>query len=250
MLALLLVVGLLVAWLVTSGGGNDTHHDSGGADGKNPAPSITPGPSSSGPAISQHPGGRDESSDGGSSGASGSTGGGSGSAGAGSAGAGGGGGAGGSGGGGAQTGGGSGGYQVPAGSSLPTCTSGAVKLTLHTPTNDYDPGENPRLELTAKNSSDTDCKIDLGPKNAVVTITQADGDKQLWASDDCPSGGSLFLRVPAGSSVTHTVTWNRKPSAPDCATPPANSAAAGTYLAEAKAPGFAKTQTSFVLNKD
>ncbi|WP_255953193.1 hypothetical protein [Streptomyces odontomachi] len=250
LLSLLVVVGLVLVWLVVFGSGNDKHHDSGGSDGKGPAPSITPGPSSSGPAISQHPGGRDESSDGGSSGGGGDSGGGD-SAGGTDGGATDGGATGGAGEGGAQTGGGSVGHEVPAGSSLPTCTSGAVKLTLHTHANTYDPGEKPRLELAAKNTSGTDCKLDLGAKNAVLTITQADGDKQLWASDDCPSGsGSLFLRVPAGTSITHTVTWDRKPSAPHCATPPANSAAPGTYLAEAKAPGFAKTQTSFVLDKD
>lgn len=249
MLSLVVVLGLLVAWLVISGGGGGTHDNSGGSDGKNPVPSITPGPSSSGPAISQHPGGRDESSDGGSSGSAGTAGSSGGDDG--SAGATGGDGAGGTGGGGAQSGGGAGGYEVPAGSSLPTCTSGSVKLTLRTHSNAYGPGEDPRLELTATSSSSADCKIDVGPKHTVLTITQADGDKRFWASDDCPSdGGSLFLRVPAGTSITHTVTWNRKPSAPHCATPPANSAAPGTYLAEAKAPGFAKAQTSFVLNKD
>lgn len=44
--------------------------------------------------------------------------------------------------------------------------------------------------------------------------------------------------------------WDRRPGAPECATPPSGSAPAGTYLVEAKAPGLAKAQTSFVLSKD
>jgi hypothetical protein len=44
--------------------------------------------------------------------------------------------------------------------------------------------------------------------------------------------------------------WDRKPSAPECATPAAGSAGAGTYLVEAQASGFAKAQISFVLASD
>jgi hypothetical protein len=126
-----------------------------------------------------------------------------------------------------------------------------VKLTLRSAANSYGPGASPRFELAAKNTSDSSCKIDLGPKHAVVTVTQANGDKRIWASDDCPqSGGGLFLRVPAGGTTTHTLTWNRKPSAPQCATPPATPVSPGTYLVEARTPGFPKTQTSFVLSQD
>ena len=76
-------------------------------------------------------------------------------------------------------------------------------------------------------------------------------DDDYWSSADCPRGsGSVLYRVPGGSSTTYTVRWDRKPSAPECATPAAGSAGAGTYLVEAKAPGFAKAQTSFVLSAD
>ncbi|MET7598640.1 hypothetical protein ACWERY_33700 [Streptomyces sp. NPDC004082] len=245
---LLSVVGLLallILWVVTNGGGGGGGNGD-GSNGKNPAPSITPGPSSTGPAISQHPGGRDESSGTGDGGdGSGADGGGSGSGGgAGSAGS-----AGGSDDG-SKGGGGSGG-QLPAGSGLPNCTPGAVKLTVRSVHNTYAPGKKPAIELIAKNTSSGDCKVDLGPKNTVLTITQAGSDDAFWSSKDCPKGsGSLLFRVPADGRVTHTVEWDRKASAPECATPPAGSASAGTYLVEAKAPGLAKAQTSFVLEKD
>ncbi|MDX2691779.1 hypothetical protein PV395_41390, partial [Streptomyces scabiei] len=51
---LLTVVGLLailVVWIVTGGGGGG--NNAGEPDGKNPVTSITPGPSDSGPAISE-----------------------------------------------------------------------------------------------------------------------------------------------------------------------------------------------------
>ncbi|MEU6482309.1 hypothetical protein ABZ858_36695 [Streptomyces sp. NPDC047017] len=240
------VVALLVIWIAASGGGGGHKNDDGAPGGKNPTPStIGPGPSEPGPAISQHPGGRDESGgqDSGGSGPGGSDGG------ADSAGT----GTGGSGAGPGDDGKGGGtGAVLPAGSTLPDCTAGTVTLTLRSVRNSYGPTDTPTFALTAKNSSGSDCKADLGPKTAVLTVSQsAGGSGPYWSSADCPKGaGSLLYRVPAGSSITDTVRWDRKPSAPRCATPPAGSAATGTYLVEAKVPGYGKLRTSFVLSAD
>ncbi|MGW3956129.1 hypothetical protein ACWEKM_35675 [Streptomyces sp. NPDC004752] len=253
LLSAVAVLALLITWIVTSGGGGEKK-SADGSNGKNPASTITPGPTPSGSAISQHPGGREESSGGGSGGddtgagdggASEGSGGSPGAAGGDSAGSGTGAGAG-SGSGGTGT-----GPTLPASSGLPNCTPGAVTLSLRSRHNSYAPGQTPTFELTAKNASSGDCKADLGPRKAVLTITSADGSDAYWSSADCPKGaGSLVYRVPAGSSITSTVKWDRKPSAPECATPPAGSAAPGTYLVEAETPGFDKTQTSFVLTAD
>jgi hypothetical protein len=245
LLSLIALLALLITWIVTAGGGGGTKNAN-GSDGKNPAPTITPGPSSSGPAISQHPGGRDDSG-GGSGGSDTGSGGGSGSAGSSGSGDGSAGGSGsGSAGGNVGT-----GDTLPVSSTLPNCSSSAVTLSLRSLHNSYSPDQTPTFELTAKNGSSTDCKVDLGPKSAVLSITPADGSDAFWSSADCPKGaGSLVFRVPAGQSITYTVKWDRKPSAPQCATPAAGSAKAGTYLLEAKAPGFGKVQASFVLAAD
>lgn len=265
LLSALALLALLGIWIVASGGGGgNTGAD--GANGKDPVRTITPGPSGSGPAISQAPGGRDES---GSTGTGGSDSG-SGSGSAGSGGAGGSDGSGGSGGdsGSAGTGGGGvgtddgvngssvgsgvgSGDTLPAGSGLPNCTPAIVQLSLRSVQNAYAPDETPTFQLGAKNSSANDCKIDLGPKSAVVTITQASSDDEIWSSDDCPKDtAGLLFRVSAGDSITYTFEWDRKASAPECATPKAGSATADTYLVEAQAHGFPKAQTSFVLDKD
>ncbi|MGI5456787.1 hypothetical protein ACQEWB_27200 [Streptomyces sp. CA-249302] len=253
LLSVLGVLALLIVWIVATGSGGGKKDD--GANGKTPAPTITAGPSSSGPAISQAPGGRDESSSGG-SGSGGASSGSDSAGGSGSSGASGSGGSEGAGSGGAAAGGsGSGVGQndtIPAGSELPNCAAGAVKLTVRSLHNSYGPEDTPTLLVTAANSSASDCKVDLGPKSAVLTISQSDSsDDVYWSSADCPkTAGSLLFRAPAGSSITYTVKWDRKPSAAQCATPPAGSAGAGTYLVELAASGFAKAQTSFVLDDD
>ncbi|MEU6072027.1 hypothetical protein ABZ864_48320 [Streptomyces sp. NPDC047082] len=257
MLSVVAVLALLIAWIATAGGGGGKKN-AGGADGKNPASTITPGPSGSGPVNGQHPGGRDESGGGGTGGSDS----GGGDTGSGDGGSGDGGGSGSTDGSGSDGGSGSGSGSssggsvnaaatLPASSGLPNCSSGAVTLSLRSRHNSYSPDQTPTFELTAKNSSSGDCKVDLGPKSAVLTITQAHGSDSYWSSADCPKGaGSLVYRVPAGSSITYTVKWDRKPSAPQCATPPAGSAEAGTYLLEAKASGFSIAPTSFVLSAD
>ncbi|NDZ79797.1 hypothetical protein G3I19_15025 [Streptomyces sp. SID10853] len=256
---LVALLALLVVWMVTSGGGGK--HGSSGAKGANPAPSITPGPSGSGPAISGAPGGTGGSGDSGGSGSAsgsdadaGAGSGGSDGAGSGGTDSGGGDGANGTGGSGGSGGGGtavSGGRRVPAGSSLPDCTAGAVQLTLHNPKNSYPPGEKLTFDLIAKNTSGTACKVDFGPKATVFTITSTTDDEVVWSSKDCPKdGASLLIQVPANSTVKHTVEWDRKKSAPKCTKPGPKTAGPGTYLVEAKAPGMPLKQTSVVLSKD
>ncbi|MEU3795399.1 hypothetical protein AB0F07_37370 [Streptomyces fructofermentans] len=262
LLSMVALMALLITWVITSGGGGGGRNGSDGSNDKNPTASITPGPSGSESAISEAPGGRDESSDGGGGddGASGDSGDSSGSgdsagsAGSGSGGSGSDGGAGGGSGGAGAGGSGAGSYTgdtLPAGSKVPNCTSGAVKLTLRSVENSYAPDEDPSLVLTAKNSSGSDCKLDLGPKHTVLTITQAGSDDEIWSSDHCPKRATGFVfRVPANDQVTRTVGWDREPSAAKCATPPPGPAAAGTYLVEARTPGLPKAQTSFVLKTD
>ncbi len=255
--ALLTVLGLLallILWAVTSGGGGGNGND---ADGKNPAPSITPGPDTSGPAISEPPGGRDESGDssgadsGGGSGEDGGTGEDSGGT-DGANGTGGDAGSGGSVGVGSTSGSGSGsGEQLPAGSALPNCRASDLELTIESAKNRYKPGEKPKVEIVAKNEAGADCKFDLGPKELVVTITKAGDDSPYWKSSDCPAtAGSLLYRVPGNTAITYTLNWNRKPSEANCASPGPGSAAPGTYLVEAKGEGTGTLRASFVLDEE
>jgi hypothetical protein len=258
---LVALLALLAVWAVTSGdGGGKKTND--GANGASPTPpSITPGPSGTGEAISQQPGGRDESGDSGdTTGGNGGPGGSGADPGTGTdagadagtaAGTDGGGkngdtdGAGGDGGAGTGA-----GQQVPADSPLPNCSAEALQLTLRSAKVSYEAGEKPRFHLVAKNTSKTACKADFGPRAAVLTISDKQDD-EVWSSADCPRPGNpILLRVPAGATVTHTVEWDRGRSAPQCATAPAGQAAPGTYLVEATMPGAKVLPASFTLARD
>ncbi|MBT2394290.1 hypothetical protein J7E87_34025 [Streptomyces sp. ISL-1] len=246
--SLIALLAVLIVWAVSSGGGNGSGgRDDGGSNGNGPAPSITPGPSQSGPAISEQPGGRDESGDSGDSDGS-ADGGATDTGGAGDTG--GDGGKNGDNGAGGAASGGAGGQQVPVGSTLPNCSPGALKLSLRSVKVSYEPGEKPTFQLVASNSSATNCKADFGPKVAVLTVTD-DGDDDVWSSKDCPrTADGLLLRVPANATITHTVEWDRRRSAPQCATPPAGAVASGTYLVEAQFPGVTVLRASFRLEKE
>ncbi|UNO40587.1 hypothetical protein [Streptomyces sp. MST-110588] len=242
-LTIVALVALLVVWALnwdgTDAGKSD---DAKGGRGPGPATTITPGPNETDSGISRKPGGRDGSGSGSGSGSS------SGSGGGGDGGTGSGGGSGSSAGVGTPIGEGSGAVAVQAGSSLANCPAGTTELKLRSLKDTFKAGEKPTFEVTLKNSADTACKVDLGHRAAVLTITETSSDKRVWASDDCPStSGAALVQVPADGVVTRTVEWDRKPSAPRCATPAAGTVRAGTYLVEAKVGGLTAVRTSFVL---
>ncbi|MCB5170399.1 hypothetical protein LG634_37105 [Streptomyces bambusae] len=247
------LLAMLAVWVVTSGDGTSTSDAKAPGGGQASGPAITPGPNPSGSAISQYPGGRDESGSGSGGGDHGGTDAGTG----GDASAGAGGSASGSDSGSGKNGDPGGtpagsGAGVPADSPLPTCAPGAVQWKLQSAKVAYEPTDRPRFDLVATNTSGTTCKVDLGPRTAVLTITKTDADKPVWSSADCPAGpGSAYFRVPAKSSVTHAIEWNRRASAAGrCANPPSGEAAAGTYLVEARAAGLPVLQASFRLDRD
>ncbi|MBW1598968.1 hypothetical protein [Streptomyces sp. JJ38] len=243
---------LLLVWMFNLGDGDgETRGQANtGRDDERAASSITPGPSSTESRDDTRPGGRDEADGGSGEGSSGSDG----DAGGGSGGGSDEGDAGGDGAkngddepGGGASGGGNGGT-----AGLPACTSGQVRLSLVAVENTYAPGERPRLRLTVDNSGGSDCRVAVGPGQAVVTITLAgDEDETVWSSDHCAEDGDTAqLRVPARDKAGHTIEWDRRGSAPDCPKSSRDAAAPGTYLAEVKAPGLGTAQTSFVLAKD
>lgn len=259
-----MLLAALTVWALSLQGG-DTGDEGKGDDGKGAPSTITPGPTDSGPAITEAPGGRDESEDegdpeggsgdadddngsGGAGGAGGSSGGSGwepGGSGAGDA--------GGSDGGdsaGGGSGGSAGGAAVPAGSQLPDCEGTDISLSLRSVHKKYPAGDNPVFELKAENKRGVACKLDLGRKAAAVTISDSDGD-EFWSSDDCLRDAEPALfQLPANGASTHTFTWYRKPSTEGCGSPGKGTAKAGEYEIEVEVKGVKKLDASFELKKD
>ncbi|WP_079171051.1 MULTISPECIES: hypothetical protein [unclassified Streptomyces] len=251
---LVVLLVALVLWFVGSGD-DGPPNGSAGAGASSPAPSITPGPTPSGSAITSRPGGRDESpgeeTGGGGTGTSSGAGTGGGEGTGGSAGSG--------SGSGSQDGssagtssgtGGDSGRRVAAGSPLPNCAPAALELALSSAKVSYGPDEKPEFRITAKNTSAATCKADLGPLAVVLTVSD-DADDEVWSSKQCPRGPrTAWLSVPAGGTVTHTVAWDRRYSTEQCDKPSTRSASPGTYLVEAAAPGQKVLRASITLAKD
>ncbi|MEV6107840.1 hypothetical protein AB0M28_24520 [Streptomyces sp. NPDC051940] len=245
------LLAALIAWALTLGGGGG----GGKPNGKGPLETITPGPSQSGPMISDRPGGRDdEGSTGGETpgdpGSSSSDGSGSGSGSGGSDGS--------AGGAGAESGGAAGGSGtagfpvgddgVPAGSTLADCDGSAVTFQVRAVQDEYAPGERPEFKLTATNSASSACKLAFGPTQAVLTVRDADDDARVWSSADCPwTTNPILLEVPAGGSIDRTIEWNVVRSAPECADPTAGSVGTGGFEVELKPTGLPSTRDEFTL---
>lgn len=267
-LAVLALLVLLILWALSlGGGGGGTDNDGKGGHG-GPASSITPGPTDSGPAITQRPGGREDSGGSGDSGGSAGSGGSGTSGGGGADGASGaqsggaGGGAGGGGSvwvpGGSAAGGGSGSGSGSAGGSgsgsgsgsggwPAACARDAVSVSLHSVHKKYGPDEKPKFELTVKNKRGTACTVDLGRKATVVTIDDSHGHA-YWASDDCAGPApAARVRLPGDGESTHTFTWQRKPSTDKCGEQAKSSAKDGGYTIKVTVPHLKKATAAFDL---
>ncbi|KRV48906.1 hypothetical protein AQ490_22495 [Wenjunlia vitaminophila] len=256
MLCLLALAIALIVWAVvsgTSGNSDNKKSQAVGTDGRRPAESITPdpGPSDSN-AITERPGGRpsdDSSSDSGGEDAGGEDNGAE-NAGADP---------------GNDTGGTVGGSGEDVGSdstsgtdpgtsggdgtaALPDCAVNNVSLSLRSAENSYEATERPTFTLTISNSLDSSCKVDLGQAAAVLTVIDGK-DREVWASDDCPTSlAADLVRVPGSGKATRTYTWDRERSAPQCATPSGSlTAEDGSYEAEVSVPGLGRATTPFLL---
>jgi hypothetical protein len=262
-LVALAAVLVLILWLLLSGGGGGENHGVAGPTASHPAVSITPGGSNDGTGVGGTGAGTGGSSgttptpsgsggaslpagtnggtvvSGGSGGSgtggSGANGGGTGGSSGGSTGA----GTGGTGGSGGGSGGSSGGNAAPPANAsgtmnLPVCAAADVELALTSTEQTYDSTQWPTFQLAITNTTAAACRVDLGAKSAVLTVS-SDGNNHVWSSGDCPKVTTAqWYAVPAAGAdpLTAQFLWSRTTSAPGC-TPGGGGGAvgAGTYVA-------------------
>jgi hypothetical protein len=117
--------------------------------------------------------------------------------------------------------------------SLAVCNAADLDLSLNSNEQTYTASQLPLFRLDIANTAQSPCRIDLGQKSAVLTIT-ADTGAQVWSSGDCPKDPSAqWYAVPASTDgpLQATFGWGRTTSKPGC-TPGTGGAAvpAGTYV--------------------
>lgn len=92
----------------------------------------------------------------------------------------------------------------------------AVKVTVGRPT--YKVGEQPTFGIVVTNISAGLCSRDLGSGLPQVAVLSIDGQRRLWASNDCNPGGQPDVRnLKPGEQAAFTVNWLGSTSQPNCA---------------------------------
>lgn len=120
---------------------------------------------------------------------------------------------------------------------LPVCTAGQLALELAGSQNSYQPKDKPRLALTVRNTSGSNCRVDLGRTAATITVTSSTGER-IWSSGDCPTDRQAgWVQITAGSGLTDTFNWDRSRSKPQCASTDGSTAQPGNYLVQADVTG-------------
>jgi hypothetical protein len=118
---------------------------------------------------------------------------------------------------------------------LPVCAGADVELALTSTGQNYTSSQLPTFQLAITNTSGAACRVDLGAKSAVLTISSV-GNNHVWSSGDCPKvTAAQWYAVPAsGSPLTAQFQWSRITSAPGC-TPGGGGGGvgAGSYVARA-----------------
>ncbi|MHA6762302.1 hypothetical protein [Streptacidiphilus sp. PAMC 29251] len=140
--------------------------------------------------------------------------------------------------------GGSGGVATPPNAAgtmnLPVCAAADVELALTSTEQTYDSSQWPTFQLAISNTTGAACRVDLGAKSAVLTVS-SDGNNHVWSSGDCPkvTTAQWYAAPASGSPLTAQFQWSRTTSAAGC-TPGGGGGAvgAGSYVARISVNGI------------
>jgi hypothetical protein len=135
---------------------------------------------------------------------------------------------------------------TPPATTAPLCTDAQLTLTVSTDAASYGPGATPRITLSAKNTSATACRRDVGA--GAVELQVFSGADRIWSSDDCsPSKATALALLAPGGSQAVVKTWPGRRSTPQCAGSQAK-AEPGTYVVTARLGTLKKSSSSFALH--
>ncbi|ASU85740.1 hypothetical protein CDO52_25655 [Nocardiopsis gilva YIM 90087] len=119
---------------------------------------------------------------------------------------------------------------VPTKASDP-CRPQDVVVTFEVDKSDYAWDGKPKIEITAVNTGEQTCTVDMGPKNMEVLIKS--GDDRVFSTADCAKGDKAVVKkkLERGVPRSRTVTWDRKRSWKECRDADVDARRPGTYVA-------------------
>jgi hypothetical protein len=136
----------------------------------------------------------------------------------------------------------------PSAATTRPCTSADVALTLTPNPTDFPANALPVFDVSIKQSGPTPCRLDTTATGTELKITS--GSDRIFSSADCPTDGTINARqflLSGGATETFQVTWDRKRTAPACATVTAVPGA-GTYHAILTVQGIESNDATFTLS--
>ncbi len=98
-----------------------------------------------------------------------------------------------------------------------SCAADAITLKPRADRNSYTSLQQPQISMSITNTSTSDCTIDLGSSQQVLTITS--GAETYWSSKDCQVNGThQNVKIAAGQTLTTpAIAWDRtRSSAATC----------------------------------
>ncbi len=110
------------------------------------------------------------------------------------------------------------------------CRPSDVVVALDIDKKDYAWDAEPEFEITAVNTTEQTCTVDLGKESTEVRITS--GDDRIFSTADCAKGkGDTSTQLKRGVPENITFTWDRKRSWKDCRDADVSAKRPGTYIA-------------------
>lgn len=128
-----------------------------------------------------------------------------------------------------------------------TCEPAVLDVSVATDAVSYAPEATPRFTVTAMNSGDDPCSLDVGTSDAVELVLTS-GDDRVWSSDDCQEAAEeRIVTLASGEHEQQSVSWQRTRSAKGCPGNP-GTPRPGTYQLTARVGEVTSEPVTFRLD--
>lgn len=95
------------------------------------------------------------------------------------------------------------------------CEAGQIEIIASTDQNSYTADKSPALIMEIKNSSDSECKLNVGTSQQEFMVMS--GSDRIFSTADCAENGEdVTLDFKPGQQESARFSWQRERSAPGC----------------------------------